>query len=94
VSKAWAKGSDSRWRAFRATVLRLDLPERARPQCAIAMQGCTRRATQVHHPVALSKGGDKYDPANAVPACAHCNASLGDGTGWRPEPAPRTVSRW
>lgn len=90
----WLNGSDRRWRLFRATVLRLDLPERARPACSLATRVCTRRATQVHHVVALAKGGEKYDPANAVPACAPCNRLISDGTGWRDEPPHRSVSSW
>lgn len=94
MSKAWEGGSDRRWRSFRASVLRLDLPESRRPRCALGTTVCTGRATQVHHVVALAKGGDKYDPANCVPACGPCNVQIGDGTAWRAEPAHTIVSRW
>jgi 5-methylcytosine-specific restriction enzyme A len=93
MSQGWSGGSDSRWRAFRRWVLRLDLSERSRPLCAIGGPKCVQVATHVDHIVPLALGGAKYDPLNARPACEPCN------TGRRVEvaqyePAPSPVSRW
>jgi 5-methylcytosine-specific restriction protein A len=88
MSKAWEKGSDSRWRAFRVTIL-----ERDRWVCTLREQGCTGRAEQVHHITPLSRGGAKYDPANCTAACKHCNLLIGDRAP-APQPEPRPVSSW
>lgn len=88
MSKAWAGGSDTRWRTFRAAILRRD-----HGRCLIAAPGCTLRAEHVDHIVPLAMGGEKYDPSNCRAACAACN--LGRETSMvEHEPAPRRVSRW
>lgn len=32
-----------------------------------------KRATQIHHIIAISIGGSPYDPANRVPLCDGCH---------------------
>jgi 5-methylcytosine-specific restriction protein A len=88
MSKAWAAGSDTRWRTFRLTIL-----ERDRGVCTLREQGCTGTATQVHHIVPLARGGAKYDPGNCTASCKTCNLALGD-TPPAPQPAPRPTSTW
>ncbi len=88
MSKAWARGSDSRWRAFRLTIL-----ERDRWLCTLLEEGCATVADQVHHIVPLARGGAKYDPANATAACKSCNLALGDRPP-APQPEPRPTSSW
>lgn len=51
--------------------------ERDRHLCRIGLAGCTRRATVIHHIVAIAQGGDDSD-SNLCAACAHCNGKLGD----------------
>ncbi len=82
----WAKGSDTKWRRFRATILRRD-----RYRCRIGLPGCVVTATHVDHIIPLHQGGAKYDPANCRAACADCNLSRGRGRERRdPEPQPRS----
>lgn len=88
MSNAWAKGSDSRWRAFRVGIL-----ERDRWTCLLRLRGCTDKATCVDHVVPLAMGGAKYDPRNCRAACAHCNTSR-RVTRAQYEPEPRRVSNW
>jgi 5-methylcytosine-specific restriction endonuclease McrA len=88
MSEAWEKGSDTRWRRFRVTIL-----ERDRWHCTVKLKGCTGRAEHVHHVVPLARGGAKYDPGNCTSACAHCNLTLGDRPP-APQPQPRKVSSW
>lgn len=92
MSKAWDGGSDTRWRVFRAAVLARD-----RYLCTIADPGCTITAPliggHVDHIVPISRGGAKYDMANARAACAHCNTSRGNSAP-APQPAPRPRSSW
>ena len=88
MSEAWSKGSDSRWRRFRRTIL-----ERDHGLCTLRLEGCTEVAEHVHHIHPLSKGGAKYDPANCASACASCNLKQGDKHA-EPQPEPRPVSSW
>lgn len=88
MSEAWAKGSDSRWRAFRLTIL-----ERDHWRCTLALPGCTLAAEHVHHIHPLSRGGQKYDPTNCASACAHCNQKLGNRAPV-PQPDPQPTSSW
>lgn len=88
MSKSWKKGSDTRWRKYRLSILQRD-----RWQCTLKEQGCTTQATQVHHIRPLSRGGQKYDPANCTAACRYCNLKLGDRIPIQ-QPQPRPVSAW
>lgn len=88
MSKAWEGGSDTRWRAFRATIL-----DRDRWLCTIKGQGCTLAAEQVDHVIPLSMGGPKYDPANCRASCAHCNVARGNRH-HPAQPEPRPSSSW
>ena len=88
MSKAWEKGSDTRWRRFRLGIL-----ERDRWRCLVALPGCTLVATQVDHIEPLGRGGARYDPANCRGACAWCNLKRGDRAPI-PQPQPRRVSKW
>lgn len=91
MSEAWDGGSDTRWRAFRATILARD-----HYLCTIRGQGCTTHAPlrggHVDHIQPLHLGGAKYDPSNARAACAHCNTSRRKAL--VPQPEPRPVSSW
>jgi 5-methylcytosine-specific restriction protein A len=88
MSRSWAGGSDSRWRAFRLYIL-----DRDHWLCTLRLPGCTTTAEHAHHIVPLARGGAKYDPDNCASACAHCNTSLGDRAP-APQPEPRPVSSW
>lgn len=95
MSEAWAGGSDTRWRRFRARILRLDLPAPMRPRCQIGYPGvCTDRATCVDHIIPLSRGGAKYAEDNARPACRECNTKRGAARAEVPDPPIREVSSW
>jgi 5-methylcytosine-specific restriction endonuclease McrA len=84
MSKAWARGSDRAWRRTRAGVLARD-----GYVCQLKLDGCTGRATHVHHTVSRLAGGD--DPLLLVASCAHCNLKTGEPRG-NPKPIART--RW
>lgn len=92
MSREWEGGSDSRWRAFRLTIL-----ERDRYRCQIQARGCTTLALpaggHVDHIVPLSRGGAKYDPSNCRAACPPCNTSRSRALP-KPQPQPRRVSSW
>lgn len=88
MSKAWAKGSDTRWRTFRAAIL-----ERDRWLCTLRLSCCTTVATQVHHIHPLSRGGSKYDPSNVTASCRACNLQQGDRAIIK-QPEPRPSSNW
>jgi 5-methylcytosine-specific restriction endonuclease McrA len=68
----------ARWKKLRAAIL-----DRDEATC----QYCGGPATTVDHVVAHSKGGDFWDPANLVAACASCNYSKSDRA--RPGPSRR-----
>lgn len=88
MSSAWKGGSDTRWRAFRLTIL-----ERDQWLCTLRLDGCTGRAEHVHHIHPLSRGGAKYDPANCASSCAWCNLKQGSRAVIE-QPACRPVSSW
>lgn len=89
MSGSWAAGSDTRWRAFRVTIL-----DRDRWTCTIASAGiCTGVASEVDHVQPLSRGGAKYDPGNCRAACAPCNRARGNAAP-EPQPQPRPHSSW
>ena len=88
MSEAWAKGSDTRWRAFRLTILGRD-----RYLCTLRLDGCTGRAEEVDHIQPLARGGAKYDPLNCRASCAWCNRKRGSRAPV-PQPDPRPVSSW
>ena len=85
------KGSDTRWRNFRAGILRRD-----RYLCQIRGKNCTDKAPliggHVDHITPLARGGQKYDPENVRAACATCNQ--GRRIDIIEEPAPKRVSNW
>lgn len=87
MSAGWSGGSDTRWRAFRAGILRRD-----KGLCTIRAAGCTTLAEHVDHVIPLAMGGEKYDPANCRAACEHCNTSRRVHVAHEPE--PKRVSRW
>lgn len=93
MSNAWAKGSDTRWRTFRAFILSRD-----NYRCQIRLPGCTTHAPlaggHVDHITPLSRGGAKYDPGNARAACPSCNLKRGNRGPGAPPPAIRHASRW
>lgn len=89
MSKAWAGGSDTRWRTLRAYVLKRD-----GHVCRIGLPGCTDLADQVDHITPLAMGGDKYSEANCRAACRACNLARNKSMAMDYEPAPRKVSSW
>lgn len=84
TSQRWPAGSSSKWRRIRTAVLIRD-----HHQCQLRLDGCTGRATQVHHTAPRETHGD--DPRRLLAACAPCNTRIGDPTRTDPEPNP---SRW
>ncbi len=56
--------STSRWQRLRLKVLV------EHPLC----HDCGRAASEVHHVVALSDGGDPWDPNNLMALCSRCHA--------------------
>lgn len=84
MSAGWSGGSTRAWRKVRQHVL-----ERDRWRCQLKLDGCTTRATHVHH-VHGKLAGD--DPAGLVASCESCNLKLGDPT--RADPEPRRATRW
>jgi 5-methylcytosine-specific restriction endonuclease McrA len=88
MSEQWRGGSTTRWRTFRISIL-----ERDRWRCTLLLPGCTATATQVDHITPLSRGGDKYDPANCRASCASCNQRRGN-SGSAPQPEHRVLSTW
>ena len=91
MSKGWKGGSDTRWRKFRAAILRRD-----HYLCTINGPKCTDKAPlkggHVDHIIPLDLGGQKYDPLNARAACQACNT--GRRVSVMEEPAPKRVSNW
>lgn len=69
MSRAWASGSDRRWRTVRARVLQRD-----GWTCQVRSPGCTGTATQVDHiiPLSIDEAG-RYDYDNLRATCAACN---------------------
>ena len=71
MSNKWANGSSAEWRKVRAFVLTRD-----GYRCRLRLEGCTERATHVHHTGDRRITGD--NPDHLVASCAHCNTSWGD----------------
>ncbi len=92
MSNQWKKGSDTRWREFRASILLRDkyTCRVAGPKCAIE---APLKGGQVDHIIPLANGGQKYDPDNARAACQTCNTGRRVSAG-QYEPPYRTVSKW
>lgn len=59
---------DHAWRQLRLVIL-----ERDGFRCRIGAEGCTVKATEVDHIVALEDGGARLDPDNLRASCARCN---------------------
>ena len=85
MSRSWAGGSTSAWRRIRAAVLTRD-----GHLCRLQLDGCTRRATCVHHTLGRAVTGN--DPEHLIAACEACNGKVGDPRAADPAPKPRT--RW
>lgn len=85
MSKTWQKGSTRAWRRKRLLVL-----ERDGYRCQLKLEGCTGRATHVHHTVGREVSGDNI--AHLVASCAACNLKVGDPRRHDPKMQPRT--RW
>jgi 5-methylcytosine-specific restriction endonuclease McrA len=63
----WAKGSDRKWRKLRARKLDDE------PRCERCLpKGRVTVATEVHHVVPISRGGEKYDYDNLQSVCGPC----------------------
>jgi 5-methylcytosine-specific restriction endonuclease McrA len=83
-SRGWPGGSSWKWRKIRLIVL-----ERDQWRCQLKLDGCSWRATEVHHLDGRAVSGD--DPDRCVASCRHCNASLGDPSRHSdPDPLPGT----
>jgi 5-methylcytosine-specific restriction endonuclease McrA len=65
-------GSTTQWRKTRAAVLKRD-----RNRCQLQHQGCTMKATEVHHLTAIAAGAqqrrDAIDPRDCIAVCADCH---------------------
>lgn len=85
MSRDWSGGSTRRWRKVRLAVLLRDAGT-----CRLKLDGCTGRATHVHH-VHGKRYGD--DPDGLVSACRACNLKVGDPSKG-PDPSPRPRTRW
>lgn len=92
MSRGWSQGSSTRWRVFRAYILKRD-----NYLCRIGSQGCTGVAPltggHVDHITPLHMGGEKYDPANARASCQHCNLTRKKAQAYE-EPPFKRVSSW
>jgi 5-methylcytosine-specific restriction endonuclease McrA len=65
-SYAWSGGSTRKWRKARAAQL-----ERS-PLCHdCRLEGRLEAAVDVHHIVEVSKGGNRWDPANMLSLCRY-----------------------
>ncbi|MGW1998487.1 HNH endonuclease [Embleya sp. NPDC001921] len=64
-SKAWGKGSTSKWRTARTQQLRREW----------LCRHCGTKAVEVDHIVPLSQGGSKWDPDNMQSLCGPCHGS-------------------
>jgi len=84
MSQTWEGGSTRAWRKRRMETL-----DRDGHQCQLRLEGCTGRATHVHHTLGRSVTGD--DPRYLVGACESCNLKTGDPTRHDPLPEPRTT---
>lgn len=69
---AWDRGSPRGWRQRRSEVLQRD-----GYRCRIQDEGCTGKATQVHHTIGASVTGIVTDSALLLSACASCNRQAG-----------------
>lgn len=85
MSKAWRSGSTPAWRRIRLAVLQRD-----GGCCQLKLDGCTTRATEVHHTRSRQVTGD--DPAHLLASCRNCNQRVGDPT--KADPAPSTRQWW
>lgn len=82
MSKGWATGSTRAWRRLRAQRLHLD-----GGLCTLNLDGCTTRATQVHHLDGIQAG--KITTLDRLTsACENCNLKAGDPTRTDPQPNP------
>lgn len=84
MASTWDKGSTRAWRKLRLVIL-----ERDRYRCRLKLEGCTTRATHVHHLKGKAMGDD---PAFLVSACADCNLKVGNPT--RNDPEPLAWTGW
>ena len=56
------------------------------PNCAIAIDGCMGRATQVHHRISRARWGGGYlERTNWVQACAWCHGYVTEHPEWATE---------
>lgn len=58
-------------------------------RCQLKLEGCTTKATCVHHTAGKAVTGD--DPAHLVAACQNCNLKIGDPARYDPPARPRTA---
>ena len=66
---AWHRGYDARWRKLRLWFLARN------PLCADCLaRGRTEAAAEVHHVIAISKGGKRLDPGNLMALCKRCHS--------------------
>lgn len=90
MSKAWAKGSTTRWRRVRALVLE-ENRRTNQGRCVLAIpRVCQGQADQVHHTRSRAEVGD--DPKYLMAVCRACNLKV--GAPGRISPEPKQVSSW
>lgn len=63
-------------------------------RCQLKLPGCLVTADQCDHVIPMSKGGDPLSLSNCRAACAHCNASRGDGSRENIELPHRPLTNW
>ena len=81
MSRGWEGGSTRAWRKTRQAVL-----DRDQHRCQLQLDGCTTRATCVHHLRGKVMGDD---PAWLVASCQACNLRIGDPNSGTTDPRPR-----
>lgn len=78
------KGSDRRWRKYRARVLRRD-----QYICQLQIKGiCTKHANSVHHPTQWEGHPADYPIERALSTCGECNRHEGKPQA-QPDPEPK-----
>lgn len=84
MGQGWAgRGSSRAWRRKRIIVLRRD-----QHRCQLKLDGCTHRATTVHHLVPWVGDPAQVPTEHLLAACQPCNGKAGDPRGTDPEPRP------
>lgn len=84
TGQGWqGRGSDRRWRRFRARILTRD------PECRLRFDRiCTKRSTEVHHLDPWTGHPADVPPDRAIGTCQPCNRHASTPTNPDPDPKP------